>query len=467
MNYWELRKIVSRIIPRMSRFPSPNRKTGMVKEKGRKSGYHQYDLKLQDWKKQERLLNTEEVRSFVEISLRAAACPMPFNMDVWDGLVCPFACRYCFANAFRASLYTAFFDNSKTMGFRHCNPDFYKREWDKLASHRGKSAHDVTGDVQKAVAMEMPVRFGIRFEDFLRTERRKGVSLQMLEFLGAQDYPLMINTKSDLVGTEPYVRALSENRGKTAVHVTVISSDDRLLNKLEPGAPRYERRLDAIRNLVAAGVRVVARIEPYLVFLTDEPEFVQKYMDDFWEAGVRHITFDTYSYSANNPGIRQDFMNEGLDFNRLFLLGCDSQALGSLLLHYFMKEFQARGFSCSTFDMGNAPLNNQSVCCEVGDWFESSGFNYGSTMMAARFIIGRGLTPTAWADFENFVNDHGGFLSDSLRKDVHQLWNGQGNNAYSHHWSQGIEAVGSDENGLVWVYREQSDFRKEVLEASI
>jgi DNA repair photolyase len=53
-------------------------------------------------------------------------------------------------------------------------------------------------------------------------------------------------------------------------------------------------------ELSAAGVRVVARIEPYLFLLTDDLEEVEKYMEDVWNAGVRHITFDTYSYPAQN-----------------------------------------------------------------------------------------------------------------------------------------------------------------------
>ena len=96
MDYWTLRSIVSKIIPRMGQLYSSNRKSEIVKEKGRKKNYSQFNLKLGEWRKQERLLNTEEINSFLEISVRAAACPMPFNMDIWDGLTCPYACIYCF-----------------------------------------------------------------------------------------------------------------------------------------------------------------------------------------------------------------------------------------------------------------------------------------------------------------------------------------------------------------------------------
>lgn len=371
----------------------------------------------------------------------------------------------CFANSFRASLYTAFFDNSKTVGIRQCNPDYYKRELDKIMANREKPPESLS-HVNKAIAMGIPIRFGIRFEDFLYAELKRGVSLELLRYLSDLNYPVMINTKSDVVGRDEYVKALADNEGKAAVHITMISSNNKILKDLEPGAPSFEKRLEAGRALTEAGVRVVARIEPFLVFINDHPDDVQDYMDRVWQAGIRHITFDTYSYTAHDPGIRSTFISQGYDWDRLFLLGCDSQGLGSLLLGKFMEMFQERGFQCSTFDMGNMPINNQTVCCEVGDWFEG-GFNYGCTVVAARYIRERGLTPTSWVDFETYVNAHGGFLTEALKADVKHLWNIEGNNAYSPNWSAGIEPCGRDEHGIIWNFKPESDFRQEILEGLI
>jgi hypothetical protein len=306
---------------------------------------------------------------------------------------------------------------------------------------------------------------GIRFEDFLKNEQKYGVSLEMLNYLKDVAYPVMLNTKSNIVGTDPYVRALADNPAKAAVHVTVISADDKVLKDLEPGAPNYEERLQGIKNLVQAGVRVVARIEPYLFLLTDDPEYVEKYMVDMWEAGVRNITFDTYSYTANNSGLRQNFVNLGYDYDRMFTVGCDSQPLGSLLLGKFMELFRDRGFSCSTFDMGNSPSNDQSICCEVEDWFEG-GWNYGCTVMAARFIAKRGMKTTSWDNFESYVNRHGGFLTEELRMEVKHLWNLEGNLAYSHRWAAGLVPCGRDEDGLIW-RKDETDYRETLIQELI
>lgn len=468
MNYYDVRREVAQIIPRSTQLFSSRRRAQAIREKGRKKNYSQFNLRYGEWRAQERLLNTEEINSFLEISIRAAACPMPFNMDIWDGLRCPFACIYCYADAFRASLYTSFFDNSKSMGFRHCNPDYYKREMNKMNRLRAlpKARKRQLSGINKAYAMEIPVRMGIRFEDFLRSEQREKVSLTMLEYLRDIAYPVMLNTKSDLIGRDPYVRALADNPARAAVHMTAITNNEEITRRLERGAPTYASRLQAIRALTGAGVRVVARIEPYLFLLTDDPDDVRQYMEDMWEAGVRNITFDTYSYTGINPGIRQSFVNAGYDFDRIFLAGCDSQPLGSLLLGCFMEMFRVRGFKCSTFDMGNVPDNDQAVCCEVGDWFIDSGFNYGCTVMASWFIKNNKRQPVAWKEFEEWVNNMGGFLTEELREEVKLLWNLQGNTAYSHRWSRGLSPCGRDEDGLLWRWKD-SDYREDLLKSTL
>ena len=467
MDYWELRAVVARIVPRMTQLSSSRKKAEAVQEKGRKKNYSQFNLRHNEWRKQERLLNTEEINSFLEISVRAAACPMPFNMDIWDGLVCPFACIYCFANAFRASLYTAFFDNSKTMGFRHCNPTYYKQEMDKMDKYRGLSIQEIRklSGINKAFAMQIPVRLGIRFEDFLKNEGKEHVSLEMLKYLRDIEYPVMINSKAALPSSDGYIQALSENKAGAAIHITLISSNDEILHRLEPGAPDYKERLKALKDLAAAGVHVVARIEPYLFLLNDQREDVEKYIEDIWEAGVRNLTFDTYSYTAINPGIRQTFINLGYDFDRMYLAGCDSQPLGSILLGKFMELFREKGFSCSSFDMGNVPSNDDAICCEVGHYFKG-GFNYGSTVMAARYIKRKAPEKVSWSIYENYVNKKGGFLTEELRMEVKKLWNLEGNVAYSHKWAAGLIAVGRDQDGLLWTI-DSSDYRYDILESLI
>ncbi|MHA2017135.1 MAG: hypothetical protein ACTSXY_02565 [Promethearchaeota archaeon] len=317
--------------------------------------------------------------------------------------------------------------------------------------------------INKAFALNIPIRMGIRFEDFLRNERRAGISLKMMRYLAEIEYPLMINTKSNILRHHDYVQALAANKAGTAVHMTMITSNPNITKRLEPGAPSFLQRLSAAKCLSDAGVRVVARIEPYLFLLTDRPEDLAYYMEKVWEAGVRNITYDTYSYTALNQGIRQSFINAGYDFDRMYLAGCDSQPFGSLLLSKFMDLFREYGFSCSTFDMGNVPSNDQDICCEVGDLFKG-GFNYGCTVIAARFIVSRKGEKTSWENFSDYVEMNGGFLTENLKYEVKQLWNLEGNVAYSNRWATGLIPCGRDGNGLIWKWeKDQPDYREELL----
>jgi len=464
MNYWELRKEVSQIIPRTA-FLFEDKTPEVMKTKGRKTRYKEFSITEKRWYDVNHLLNLEEIGSFIEVSCRAAACPMPLNIDVWDGMSCPFRCKYCFASTFKTYLYTAFFDNTHSMGVRHCNPNKFKKELDVYMKRRGQNPHDIKGDIAKAIVMGIPLHFGIKFEDFMRQEAKKGVSLELMKYLADVEYPVMICTKSDLVARDDYVQTFVDNKAKTALQMTLISSNNELLKQLEPGAPFYDQRIRAMKVLSDSGVRVVLRIEPYIPFLTDQKEDTQRLIEDVWDAGVRNITFDNFSYSAKNPSMYRVFRNMGMDLERILLAGCDSQALSSLLLKEYMQMFTDKGFSCSTFDMGNVPDNSQSVCCEVEDFFDKAGFNWGCSVMAARFIKSKKGKSVSWSDFCAWVNSKGGFLSPILENEVHHLWNCDGNDAYSQSWAQGMTAVGCDENGLVWCYDKEFDFRDDLYQS--
>ena len=462
MDYWEVREALQAVIPRQGVVSSIPRPPSYVKEKGRKSNYRQFDLKKGEFVRLERLLNVDEIKSFVEVSLRASACPMPLNLDVWDGIVCPFNCIYCFANYFRASLYTAFFDNYKDLGLRHSNPEGVIKGLGKLFELRGQ-LDKAKGDVARAVALEVPLRFGIRFEDFLPIEGVKQVSLRILKFLAEEAYPVMINTKGVVLEREEYVRALADNPAGAAVHFTILSTEEAFVKKFEPGAPSVERRLRCCKILSDAGVRVVVRIEPFSVFWNDSRDMLEDFAGRLREAGVGHMTFDSYSYSAHSEGLARAMSATGYDYWRMFLASSDSQWLSSFMLGLVMDWWRGQGFSCSTFDYGNVAENDDHICCSVGDWFGDYGFNWGSGVGAIRFIRSRGGAPVTWSEFEAWVEEKGGFLSPALRREVQEHWNCEGNKAFSLEWADGIEPCGFGPDGRIWRATDRS-WRKRLME---
>ena len=467
MDYWELRKAVSRLVPRRAMIPG--RDFNRNKEKGRKSNYFQYDILANNMKKTTGAMLDENRLTVVNVSFRAQSCPMPFNMDVWDGMCCPYACRYCYADNLRSTLFPSFYDNGREVGIRHCAEAHWKAELDRLFVMRGEKVHKRGSAVHNSARLGIPLRFGIQFEDFTELELQHGVSLSMLRYLSKAKYPVMVNTKSDILGNDDYAEALASNKGGAAVHVTLITSNEALLKKIEPGAPTFASRMRSVKALVDAGVRVVGRIEPWMIFNNDVKEDVEEYVQAMKRAGVKHLTLDSYSYSAYNPGIRDNFHEVGIDFDRMFLLSADSQWLSSLLLGKFMKYLQGKGFKCSTFDQGNVPDNDDWICCSVGDYFleKGAGMNWGCGTIAVKLIQGRGSYGTTWGLFDEYVRQKGGWLSDGLKTEVKKIWNGEGDMAWPLFHARGLVPMGSDADGLIWTFNPDEDFRMDNLRGGL
>lgn len=472
LDYWELKDIVSKLVPRKSLLERTRKTSTLIQEWGRKENLKEFDFELEQFKNygRERILPKDTIAGFLETSFRTPHCPLPLNADMLINTTgCQFKCVYCYSDVYSASLYNAFYDGWREVGLRHCKPEFFKSEMEVYMKYRNVTPPLNASDIQRAFNMGIPIRFGIRSENFIPIEKKMRISYEFLKHLKELEYPVMINTKSDLLGEEDYLRVLSENKAKSAVHMTMISSNNTLLKMLEPGAPSFERRLETCRKMVDAGIRVVARIEPFMCFINDSKANTDEYIEKIKSAGIQNITLDTYSFNAAAPGIRKNFEALGFDFDRMFFVMSDVQWLGSLLLGKFIDYLRGHGLSCSTFDYGNVPSNAQTVCCEIEDWFPTASYNYGSTVGAIRFIQSLNGKHVTWEMFDNHVNEQRGWLSMAWRKKVQKSWNNIGtvsSIAYTPYWARGIIPIGRDSTGnVMWKFDDKYDYREEMLQS--
>jgi hypothetical protein len=103
----------------------------------------------------------------------------------------------------------------------------------------------------------------------------------------------------------------------------------------------------------------------------------------------------------------------------------------------------------------------------VSDLYLSKGgnFSWGNNIMAIRFIQKNTPNPVTWGEYNKWVEDKGGWLSESLMSDVRLSWSQMGNPAYFPDWAQGIVPWGVDREGnRVWKYDPKEDFRLDLLE---
>jgi DNA repair photolyase len=95
-----------------------------------------------------------------------------------------------------------------------------------------------------------------------------------------------ITTKSNLVRRDAEVLRRLSAANNLGVCLTVTTLDAALARKIEPFAPHPELRLEAVRALAQAGVRVGVIASPVLPFLTDSAESLRAVASAASEAGA-------------------------------------------------------------------------------------------------------------------------------------------------------------------------------------
>ncbi|MEL6292418.1 MAG: PA0069 family radical SAM protein, partial [Pseudomonadota bacterium] len=113
------------------------------------------------------------------------------------------------------------------------------------------------------------IALGAVTDPYQPTERRLGLTREMLEVLEACKHPVGIVTKSNLVTRDIDIlaRMAEQNVAKVAISITTL--DRQVARKMEPRAATPERRLDAIRQLSAAGIPTTVMVAPIVPGLTD------------------------------------------------------------------------------------------------------------------------------------------------------------------------------------------------------
>jgi hypothetical protein len=88
-------------------------------------------------------------------------------------------------------------------------------------------------------------------------DRKYGVTKKLLE--DAFDTPMVIKTRSDLVAVDEYLEKL--NPSKHTVEMHAMTPNEHVGRIIEPGAPSFKRRIEAIQRLKEAGVPVKLKMD--------------------------------------------------------------------------------------------------------------------------------------------------------------------------------------------------------------
>ncbi len=133
---------------------------------------------------------------------------------------------------------------------------------------------------------EKPVFLSSVTDPYQPPEKRWQITRQLLEVLLEYQAPLSILTKSDLVLRDI---DLLKQFDRCEIGLSMMTLDDELARRLEPGASPPTRRLKALQTLHAEGVYTYAFVSPYLPVFSDIEQLAGALEGAIDEIGVEAI----------------------------------------------------------------------------------------------------------------------------------------------------------------------------------
>jgi DNA repair photolyase len=194
---------------------------------------------------------------------------MPFTWTINPYRGCEFACKYCYAR------YTHEF-----MEMRN-GMEFEQKIYVKQHA-AGLLRHDL-----RRVKPHESIALGTATDPYQPAERRYEVTRGILEeFARHRGFELGIVTKSNLIIRDLDLLKEVAQTNRLSVHITVTTLDVELARILEPRAPRPDLRIDAVRVLAQAGLRVGVSCSPVVPGITDSPKDLEAVIRAAAEAGA-------------------------------------------------------------------------------------------------------------------------------------------------------------------------------------
>ena len=190
-------------------------------------------------------------------------CPPKHTFNPYTG--CDHGCLYCYA--------TSYIPNHQTLRTKQNLLPTLRREVSKL-----------NGEILAMSSSSDP---------YPTVEAELGLTRQCLKIVAQSNCRLQVFTKSDIVARDAdLLREIP-----STVAITITTDDDALAATIEPKAPPPSQRLKAIQTLTTHGIPVIARIDPIIPTLNDNPT---QLIQTLAALGVKHITSSTYKVKPDN-----------------------------------------------------------------------------------------------------------------------------------------------------------------------
>ncbi|MBZ9648604.1 PA0069 family radical SAM protein [Sphingobium sp. 3R8] len=206
------------------------------------------------------------------ILTRNASPDIGFSQSINAYRGCEHGCIYCFARPSHA-----YHDLSPGLDFE--TRLFAKPDAAKL----------LRAELSKRNYVVAPIAMGTNTDPYQPIEKDWRITRDILELLVETRHPTFITTKSDRIVRDIDLLADLARDRLVAVMLSVTSLDPAIARTLEPRAPHPLRRIEAIRQLSAAGIPVTASISPVIPAITDHE--IETLVAHVAQAGAREVSY--------------------------------------------------------------------------------------------------------------------------------------------------------------------------------
>jgi DNA repair photolyase len=213
---------------------------------------------------------TLESKSVLNRCISRRGVPFEWTINPYRG--CEFACKYCYAR------YTHEFMEMRD------GLDFERRIYVK------QHAANLLRQELHRVKPGESIALGTATDPYQPAERRYEVTRGILEeFARHRGFRLGIVTKSNLVERDLDLFRQVAQSNRLSMHITITTLNTELARILEPRAPRPDLRMDAVRALSQAGIRVGVSCSPVVPGITDSPKDLEAVVRAAAESGADFV----------------------------------------------------------------------------------------------------------------------------------------------------------------------------------
>lgn len=161
-------------------------------------------------------------------------------------------------------------------------------------------------------------------DPYLPVEKKYQLTRKMLELIHRYRFPVHILTKSELVVRDfdvlekinkeailPADLQYLQNQ-KAFITFSFSTLDDVIGRNFEPGAPAPSKRLQTLKQTIAAGFHSGVSLMPLLPYITDTEAELQSMLKTFQEAGVHYIFPASITLFGDGPSDSKTLIFEAI-----------------------------------------------------------------------------------------------------------------------------------------------------------